>query len=77
MADTQNEDEISNLTKFLALTAVTVLMIIAFALFALLSKDDPSAPYACDTNLNPTACPEPDYDKELEEQLKQYPDDSY
>lgn len=73
----EDEPELSNLAKFAILTGIALIMVIGIAVFAYLDRDHEPEIISCDTNLNPTACPEPDYDAELYETLKQYPDDSY
>jgi hypothetical protein len=46
--------------------------------YSLFNKDSPEPNFSsCETRFDSTPCPEPDYDAELEETLRKYPDDSY
>ena len=77
MSNKNEKDQISNITKVIVLTLFLILFFIIINLVARLSGNKDEVFYNCDTNYAPDACPEPDYDKDLDEQLNQYPDDSY
>lgn len=74
MSENQNNEEPDLGTKIIIFVVGIIILFAIFGILALLSNGDDTAPYACDTLYNPTACPEPDYDAELEETIREYPD---
>ncbi len=78
---TMSEDNnISNVQKFIALSVVTGLMIVGgFLLYAVSGGNNASSVnstlLSCETNYNPQPCPEPDYDSQSIEDSKKYSDD--
>lgn len=70
------EDELSNLEMFLALTLVTVAFFGGVLLLGRFSQDDSSnSSFSsdCGTRFDHTACPEPNYEPSVEE-LRKIPD---
>lgn len=79
MNTTQEPEEISNLTKFILLAGVSLLILLVFGVFLFITRNNDHEPkyYNCETFYDSTPCPEPDYEEGLDKQIMQYPDDSY
>ncbi len=73
----KKDEELTNLQKFLALCVIVIIVIIICVIYAVITGNRSDDSFHCDTNYNPTPCPEPDYDQEVEDTVRQYPDDSY
>lgn len=75
MNNSDKDEELSNFQAFIALAVVFLLFIGVFLLFAHFSDNGEVNNNfgSCDTRLDPTACPEPDYEPSNEE-LRNQPD---
>lgn len=77
MQTSEDQDEPSNLVKFLALAGVCAIAVGILAIINLTTKDNDNNQYiSCDTMFNSTACPEPEDEFPTSEQSKALPDAS-
>lgn len=79
MSDHKDDIEIPGWQQFLLLAGVSIVIILIIFIGGLIfdSGDSGEVNFSnCETRFDSTSCPEPDYDAELEETIRQYSDES-